>query len=237
MSNIANANSVSTGMFEKYKKVMFVPLSLLSLVFLYLFVSTNFHLQIAVQNQSLFEFGNIVVWGLFALDYLVMFVLSPNKLKFVREHKIHLLVVFVPFLRVLRIGLLIVMLTSILGQLKNRILISVPIYTFTATTLFTLIGAASVFDAEYQSENGNIKTPQDAMWWAAVTIFTVGYGDKFPVTGEGRIYGVGLMLCGIAIVGTVTATFAGWLISQIREVESENNKILNKLEAIEKKLS
>lgn len=227
----------SDSQLDRYKRFMFIPLSGLSLVFLYLYVSSNFHFAIAENNQSLFEVANNLVWGIFALDYLIMLFLSTNKINFVRDHKIHLLVVFVPFLRVLRIGLLIVMLASLLGQLKNRILISIPAYTLTATTLFTLIGAASVYDAEYQTENGNIKTPQDALWWAAVTIFTVGYGDKFPVTGEGRIYGVGLMLCGIAIVGTVTATFAGWLISQIREVESENSKILSKLEAIEKRLS
>lgn len=222
---------------DRYKRFVFIPLSGLSLVFLYLYVASNFHFAIAEENRRLFEVANNLIWGIFAFDYLIMLFLSPNKLSFVRDHKIHLLVVFVPFLRVLRIGLLIVMLTSLLGQLKNRILISVPAYTLTATTLFTLIGAASVYDAEYQTENGNIKSPQDALWWAAVTIFTVGYGDRFPVTSEGRIYGVGLMLCGIAIVGTVTATFAGWLISQIREVESENSKILSKLEAIEKKLS
>ena len=222
---------------ERYKQVMFLPLSFLSLIFLYLYVATNFHFLIVQENKTLFEVANNLIWAIFAADYLVMLLLSPNKRSFIRGHKVHLLVVFVPFLRVLRIGLLIVMLTSLLGQLKNKILISVPAYTLTATSLFTLIGAASVFDAEYQAENGNIKTPQDALWWAAVTIFTVGYGDKFPVTGEGRIYGVGLMLCGIAIVGTVTATFASWLISQIREVESENSKILSKLEAIEKKLN
>lgn len=222
---------------ERYKQVMFIPLSGLSVIFLYLYVATNFHFSIVQENKTLFETANNLIWAIFAADYLVMLLLSPNKKNFIRGHKIHLLVVFVPFLRVLRIGLLIVMLTSLLGQLKNRILVSVPAYTLTATSLFTLIGAASVFDAEYQAENGNIKTPQDALWWAAVTIFTVGYGDKFPVTGEGRIYGVGLMLCGIAIVGTVTATFASWLISQIREVESENSKILSKLEAIEKKLN
>ncbi len=40
----------------------------------------------------------------------------------------------------------------------------------------------------------NIKTPEDALWWAAETITTVGYGDKFPVTSEGRMLGVLLMV-------------------------------------------
>ncbi|WP_432949041.1 potassium channel family protein [Kribbella sp. CA-253562] len=54
----------------------------------------------------------------------------------------------------------------------------------------------------------------DALWWATTTVTTVGYGDHFPTTSEGRIVGVGLMLAGIALVGTVTAALASWFVEQ-----------------------
>ncbi|MEY3704812.1 MAG: pH-gated potassium channel KcsA, partial [Actinomycetota bacterium] len=134
------------------------------------------------------------------------------------------------------IGMLVLVIFSALGNLKNRILVSIPIYTFTASLLFVLVGAASVFDAESRSDDSNIRTREDALWWAVVTIFTVGYGDRFPVTSEGRLYGIGLMICGIAIVGSVTATFASWLVNQVRRVESENERIEVKLDRIEDSL-
>ena len=221
---------------EKYSRITFWPMAVLSIAFLYFYCVSNFHLAIAESHPTLFSVADNVIWAIFIIDYLILLGLSESKWLFFRTHIFHLVVVALPFLRVLRIGLLILMLTKTLGQLKNRILISIPVYTIVATGLFALLGAASVYDAEYQSDGSNIKTPQDAFWWAAVTIFTVGYGDKFPVTGQGRLYGVGLMICGIAIVGTVTATFAGWLIGQIREVESENIEILKKLEKIEARL-
>ncbi len=48
---------------------------------------------------------------------------------------------------------------------------------------------------------------------------TIGYGDYYPVTGTGRLAAVGLMLGGIAILGTVTATLASWMVERIREEE------------------
>ena len=65
-----------------------------------------------------------------------------------------------------------------------------------------------------------------------MTITTVGYGDVYPVTHLGRLLGTGMTLCGVALVGTITASFAGWVISQIREVENENSEIKRELEEI-----
>ncbi len=221
---------------DHYKKLAFWPMSILALLFLFIFCIENFHLQLAENNIDLINLVGNLIWALFVVDYFIMLTISDNRKSFVKSHLIDLVVVAFPFLRVLRIGLLVLMLVKLLGELKNKILISVPIYALVTSMLFVTIGAAAVFDAEYRAENANIKSIEDSFWWAAVTIFTVGYGDKFPVTGEGRLYAVALMICGIAIVGTITATLAGWLISQIREVETENKLIVETLARIEEKI-
>ncbi|MEI8312216.1 MAG: ion transporter [Verrucomicrobiota bacterium] len=67
------------------------------------------------------------------------------------------------------------------------------------------------------SPDSNIKTPGDAAWWALATITTVGYGDKFPVTHEGRMVGAILMICGVGLFGTLSGLVASWFLESDEE--------------------
>jgi voltage-gated potassium channel len=60
--------------------------------------------------------------------------------------------------------------------------------------------------------DSNIKTAGDALWWAMATVTTVGYGDKFPVTPEGRIIASFLMVCGVGLFGTLSGFVASWFL-------------------------
>lgn len=73
-------------------------------------------------------------------------------------------------------------------------------------------------------DGGNIKTAEDALWWSWVTITTVGYGDKFPVTTEGRVVGAILMTIGVGLFGAFTAWVAAWLVRDPRQEESDAAK-------------
>ena len=69
------------------------------------------------------------------------------------------------------------------------------------------------------------------MWWAVVTVTTVGYGDFYPITVVGRLVAVGLMIGGIAVLGVVTASVASWLVEQVgvraaAEVEAADAPLL-----------
>ena len=59
----------------------------------------------------------------------------------------------------------------------------------------------------------------DALWWAIVTVTTVGYGDKIPATGAGRVVATGLMLTGIGLVGALTATIASFFVQEQHSAE------------------
>lgn len=72
-------------------------------------------------------------------------------------------------------------------------------------------GALAVLKAESTSPNANITSASDAIWWAYVTITTVGYGDKYPTTNWGRIVGVLVMTAGVGLFGTL----AGFLSSKL----------------------
>lgn len=81
-------------------------------------------------------------------------------------------------------------------------------------TIFLMIilllefGGIAILGIEQRSPDANIKTPSDALWWIIVTVTTVGYGDRFPVTNMGRIIGVLVMAVGIGLVGTLTGFLA-----------------------------
>jgi voltage-gated potassium channel len=75
-------------------------------------------------------------------------------------------------------------------------------------------------DAERSSRDANISDFGDAIWWAVSTMTTVGYGDHYPVTPVGRLVAFGLMIGGIALLGTVTATLASWLVETVAAEKS-----------------
>jgi len=60
--------------------------------------------------------------------------------------------------------------------------------------------------------SSNIKTAEDALWWSYVTITTVGYGDRYPVTTGGRIIGALLMTGGVGLFGTFTGFVSSWFL-------------------------
>jgi voltage-gated potassium channel len=69
-------------------------------------------------------------------------------------------------------------------------------------------GSMAMVFFEEDAAGANIDTGGGAVWWAFVTITTVGYGDKFPVTAGGRITGVLVMAGGVALFGTLTGYLA-----------------------------
>jgi hypothetical protein len=91
----------------------------------------------------------------------------------------------------------------------------VAIYVAGGASLLAFCAALAVLDVERSSTDANITDFGDAMWWAVTTMTTVGYGDRYPVTGVGRLVAFGLMIGGIAPLGTVTATLASWLVEAV----------------------
>lgn len=78
--------------------------------------------------------------------------------------------------------------------------------------VMVLFSTMLIVEVERSAPNATIKTGGDALWWALTTVTTVGYGDTFPVTGEGRLIASVLMLVGIALFGSMSAIVTSKLI-------------------------
>jgi hypothetical protein len=93
----------------------------------------------------------------------------------------------------------------------------VAVYVVGSTVVLVTVSSLAMLEAERGFPGSNINDYGQALWWAMVTMTTVGYGDKIPVSGTGHFIAVGLMIAGIALLGTVTATLASWLVQKVSE--------------------
>nr|WP_272902516.1 potassium channel family protein [Brevibacterium daeguense] len=156
------------------------------------------------------------VWGTFIVDFAIRIALARNRFRYLREHWYDFLFVVLPMFRVLRV-LHILGTLRILGRvLHDRVIGRTGMYVVVSAVLCNFFAALAVLDAEREAPGALITNFGDALWWAAVTSATVGYGDVYPVTVLGRIIAVGLMIVGIALLGGVTAGIAAWLVDAVQ---------------------
>jgi voltage-gated potassium channel len=156
------------------------------------------------------------IWAIFAIDLVCRIALAEDHFRYWYRHLLDLIVIALPVLRPVRLLLPLRMLsrratTALRGRLAAYVIITAVLLVYTASL--------AILDAERHHPDTNINSFGDAIWWSSTTVTTVGYGDRFPVTTEGRFVAVGLMVGGIALIGVVTASFATWLLTRVQQVE------------------
>jgi len=86
--------------------------------------------------------------------------------------------------------------------------------------LILYTAALSIYEAERYADGSNIQSFGDAVWWSIASVTTVGYGDKFPVTADGRVIATFLMVIGIGLFSALTALLAAWVMGDRKKEES-----------------
>ncbi|MGH3978362.1 MAG: ion channel [Pseudonocardiaceae bacterium] len=157
-------------------------------------------------------------WAVFAVDYVVRLRLARRRWRFIRRHVLDLLMIVLPMFRQLRVLRVFTAMTVLDRQLRDDLRGRVTVYVSGATALISFVAALAVYDAERGNPDSSITSFGEALWWTVTTITTVGYGDRYPVTTEGRVVAGALMLAGIALLGVVTASIASWFVEQIQGV-------------------
>jgi voltage-gated potassium channel len=98
------------------------------------------------------------------------------------------------------------------GAFTTALMVAVMMLIFSSIAILTV-------ETDPQS---NIKNAEDALWWAFVTLTTTGYGDRYPVTTEGRLIAAVLMVVGVGLFGTFTGYVASWFVQDEGKKEQVN---------------
>lgn len=201
----------------RWEKTVEWPLTVAALLFIAAYAVPVLNPDLSATGLAICRLVERVTWVVFVIDYAVRLYLTPApRLAWVRRTWVDLVVVVVPILRPLRILRLITMLHTLNRYAGSSVRGKIGVYLAGGTAMIIFIGALAMLDNERGKPGANIETFGDAVWWAMTTVTTVGYGDRFPVTGMGRVIAGAVMVAGIALLGTVTATLASWLIDQVR---------------------
>ena len=177
-----------------------------------------------------------ITWGLFVVDFVVRVSLAERRLRYVARHWYDVLILALPLLRSLQLLRLIPMIIALNRRAQTRLRGRVAIYVVGGASLLAFCAALAIFDVEQSRPDANITDFGDAMWWAVTTMTTVGYGDRYPVTGGGRLVAVGLMVGGIALLGAVSATLASWLIETVEAEKGHVDDLQITIQRLEAKI-
>ncbi len=190
-----------------------------------------------ILDPSLGPTGQVVLealitgtWVVFGLDYLVRITLAEHRWRFVGTHLVDLVILLLPMLRPLR-ALRVITVISVLNRRLRDVRGRVITYVVGTVGLVGFVASLAVLDAERDAPGATITTFGDAVWWTLTTISTVGYGDLFPVTFEGRLVAASLMVAGIALLGVVTASLASWFVEHLRRSDEEMTEDLEEVSA------
>ena len=192
-------------------------LTFLALAFLVAFSYPAFVDPVPASTQTLLNIVQWISWIAFAVDLIYQLFKAESKKRYLIKHPLEVVAVLFPFLRPLRLMRVI----SFGGLAIQKIAIgrqfAITIKVFIASIFIAYISAVQITITERAVEGSNIRNFGDGLWWAVTTVTTVGYGDRYPTTTEGRVLAVVLMFIGISLIGVITASVAAWFVKMGQE--------------------
>jgi voltage-gated potassium channel len=158
---------------------------------------------------------NWASWLVFALELVLMLVLVDDRWEWLRTHPLEVVIVVLsppvmpPSLHALRtLRLLRLLRLFQLGKIARRTFSLEGLQYAALMAVITVLGGGAAFTAVEKGHNPEVLNTWDGVWWAVVTITTVGYGDIVPVTDAGRVIAVIVMIVGIGFLAVLTGAIA-----------------------------
>lgn len=208
-------------------ELFILVLALISAVILVIDVAA----ELSPQDREFLERVDLVIAFLFLGEFTIRLVRADDRRAFMRKYWWELLA-SIPItnelarslrgLRLLRVVRLLRILRIIRFAVRMRILLehsqrfagNTHIISITTTAGVIVLTGTLIFHFFEFGSNQNVKSLWDSFWWAMVTVTTVGYGDIYPVTTDGRITAMFLMLIGIGVLGSYIAAITNFVVGR-----------------------
>jgi len=241
---VAAKTRASTGEVGPYQLFM---LALCLWALMTLTAGTFFRLD--PETQTILDYADTAVCALFFIDFLNTFVRAPNKTRYFLTWGWIDLLSSIPTVGSLRWGraaramriLRVLRAVKSARNIAQFVVARRAEFALQSSLLLSLLILVSGSVAMLQFEipaGGNIQSAEDALWWAISTMTTVGYGDRYPITSEGRLIAVFLMAAGVGLFGTLSGLIASWFLSPAaKETDTDLSRIENQLDSIRKQLN
>lgn len=198
-----------------------------------LFAESAFTLS--ASTRDFLQHTDTAICVVFLADFFVRFARSKSKAKFLKWGWIDF-VSSIPTLYPLRVGRLVrvARVIRVLRAFRGARVLFAFGYQHRAKSAISVAVLASVLLVTFSSiavlhfekeHDANIKTVTDAIWWSVVTMATVGYGDKFPNSTEGRVLAIVLMTAGVGLFGIFSGYVASWMLEPVRHSATAEDSI------------
>jgi voltage-gated potassium channel len=208
------------------------PMTALAVVFLAAYAWPILDADIGSGVAATLGGVSAAIWVVFGFDYVARVWLAERRLSYVRRHWFDIPLLVLPMLRPLRALRAVVAVQRFGRQAAMSVRGSALLFVAAGVPVVLFVACVAMLDAERTDPDANITTFGDAIWWACTTVTTVGYGDRYPVTTEGRLVAVALMLAGIALVGVVTASLASWFVEKLSDVQEAEQRTQTDLDLL-----
>lgn len=202
-------------------KVWNFALTFLAFIFLVAYSLPAFVENLSVETNQIIETIQWASWIAFAIDLLAGLFLAQNKKQYLKNNPLAVLSVVLPFLRPLRLLRFISFGTLVLDKVHLGKSVGISVRVISTALFLTYIAGIEITLAERGQPGATIDSFGDGLWWAITTLTTVGYGDIYPTTTQGRYIAIGLMVSGICVLGFVSATIAAWFVKLSQDETSK----------------
>lgn len=197
--------------------------------------------------ERLLQWGDTLACAIFFADFLVSLRRAPDKWRYLRTWGWLDLISSIPTFDAARWGRAarIARLLRLFRGIKAAAVLTDALLTrrrqsaalAASLLLLLLIVTSSILVLVVENDPAsNIKSADDAIWWSVTTITTVGYGDRFPVTSEGRVVAALLMAAGVGVFGVLSGLLASWFIEPSR-TPAERDEDLEEMRALRAELA
>jgi voltage-gated potassium channel len=207
---------------RRFESFFELPMIVLGFVWLILLI-----IEFVYRTSPVLETFGLLIWAIFILDFIIKFILAPEKSVFLKKNVLTMISLAVPAFRVFRLarilrylrlsrGLRLVKVVGSLNRSMRALSATMQRRAFGYVIVLSLImlfgGAAGMYAFE-RDVKGGLETYGTALWWTSMILTTMG-SEYWPKSIEGRLLCILLALYAFAVFGYVTATIATYFIGR-----------------------